>query len=121
MRLEAQKYLYDVREAAGLASQFTAGKTFAVYQQDAMLRMAVERALAIIGEALGQLARVDAPLAARVSDLRSIVAFRNILVHAYVQVDDRIVWDIIETRLPVLVREVDALMAEGQQEQERQP
>jgi uncharacterized protein with HEPN domain len=118
MRLESQKYLYDIREAAGLASQFTAEKTFAQYQQNPMMRLAVERALAIIGEALGQLARVDAPLAARVSDLRSIVAFRNILVHAYAQVDDRIVWDIIETRLPVLVLEVDALMTEGQEEQE---
>ncbi len=29
MRLEARKYLYDIQEAAGLASQFTAGKSFA--------------------------------------------------------------------------------------------
>jgi hypothetical protein len=56
MQLEARKYLYDIQEAAGLASQFTAGKSFADYQQNAMLRMAVERAFAIIGEALVQLA-----------------------------------------------------------------
>ncbi len=61
------------------------------------------------------------PLGSPISDLRNIVAFRNILVHAYAQVDDRIVWDIIETRLPVLVREVDVLVAEGQQESGRQP
>jgi hypothetical protein len=34
MRLEARKYLYDIQEAAGLASQFTAGKSFANYQQE---------------------------------------------------------------------------------------
>jgi uncharacterized protein with HEPN domain len=113
MRLEARKYLYDIQEAAGLASQFTAGKSFANYQQDAMLRMAVERAFAIIGEALAQLARGDAALAAKITDFRSIVAFRNILVHAYAQVDERIVWDIIQSKLPVLVREVAALMDEG--------
>lgn len=77
-----------------------------------MLRLAVERAFAIIGEALVQLTRLDTTLAARITESRSIIAFRNILIHAYAQVDDRIVWGIIQTKLPVLVREVTALMAE---------
>ena len=111
MQLEARKYLYDIREAAGLAAQFTAGKSLEEYQQNPMMRLAVERAFAIIGEALVQLARLDSALAARISDFRSIVAFRNILVHAYAQVDDRIVWGILESKLPVLIKEVDALMS----------
>jgi len=49
MRLEVNKYIYDIQHAAGLVVQFTAGKTFADYQQDPMLRLAVERALTIIG------------------------------------------------------------------------
>ncbi|HUX27909.1 MAG TPA: DUF86 domain-containing protein [Terracidiphilus sp.] len=112
MRLEARKYLYDIQEASGLAAQFAAGKDFAGYQRDPMLRLAIERAFAIIGEALAQLARVDAALAARITDFRSIVAFRNILVHAYAQVDDRIVWDIVQSKLPILIREVATLMDE---------
>ena len=112
MRLEARKYLYDIQEAAGLATQFTNGKDFAEYQRNSMLRLAVERAFAIIGEALMQLVRVDAAVAERVTEFRSIVAFRNILIHAYAQVDDRIVWGIVESKLPVLVREVAALMSE---------
>ena len=112
MRLEARKYLFDVQEAAGLAAQFTAGKDYSQYERDPMLRMAVERVFAIIGEALAQLARMDAGVAARISDLRSIIAFRNILVHAYAQVDDRIVWGVIESKLPLLIREVAELMQE---------
>ena len=112
MRLEARKYLYDMQEAAALAAQFTQGKDFAEYQQNPMLRLAVERAFAIIGEALVQLTRLDAVLAARITESHSIIAFRNILVHAYAQVDDRIVWGIVQTKLPVLVREVAAMMAE---------
>jgi uncharacterized protein with HEPN domain len=111
MRLEARKYLYDIQEAAQLATSFTAGKAFEDYEQNSMLRLAVERAFAIIGEALAQLARVDNSIADQITDLRAIVAFRNILVHAYAQVDDRIVWGIVQTKLPVLVREVDELMA----------
>lgn len=82
-----------------------------------MLRMAVERAFSIIGEALIQLTREDAGIAARLSESRNIIAFRNILVHAYAQIDDRIVWGIVESRLPVLIREVSMLMDEA----DRQP
>ncbi len=113
MRLEARKYLYDILEAAALAAQFTGGREFADYQRDPMLRLAVERAFSIIGEALLQLSRVDAALCARITGFRKIVAFRNILVHAYAQIDDRIVWGIVQSELPVLFREVTALMDEA--------
>jgi uncharacterized protein with HEPN domain len=112
MQLESRKYLFDVQEAAQLVAGFTAGKDFADYRQDAMLRLAVERAFTMIGEALGQLARRDAGLASRITDLRNIVGFRNILTHAYAHIDDRIVWGIVQSKLPVLIREVDELMQE---------
>jgi uncharacterized protein with HEPN domain len=31
-----------------------------------------------------------------------IIAFRNILIHAYAAVDDRIVWGVVEGDLPAL-------------------
>jgi uncharacterized protein with HEPN domain len=113
MRLEARKYLYDIQEAASLAAGFTAGRSFSDYQSDPMLRFAVERAFSIIGEALAQLTRVDGDLAARITEARSIIAFRNILIHAYAHIDDRIVWDIVEYKLPILIREVAQAMGEA--------
>lgn len=110
MQLEAKKYLYDMQQAAALLARFTAGKQFADYAGDAMLRAAVEREFEIIGEALAQLARLDQGLAAKISQHRSIIDFRNILIHGYADVDDRLVWDVVETKLPVLSREVDALL-----------
>jgi uncharacterized protein with HEPN domain len=110
MRLEAKKYLYDIQQAADLLAAFTEGKSFADYQGDAMLRAAVERQFEIIGEALAQLARLDESMAAGISGYRRIIAFRNILIHGYAQVDDRLVWDVVETRLPALRREVAALL-----------
>ena len=112
MQLEVKKYLYDIAAASEHITAFTAGKTFADYEGDAMLRAAVERQFEIIGEALGQLARFDEAIAARITDYRRIIAFRNILVHGYAQVDDRLVWDIVETSLPPLRREVAALLKE---------
>ena len=110
MKLEARKYVYDIQRAAGLLREFTDGKTLADYERDAMLRSAVERQFEVIGEAMAQLARCDEPLADRISQYQRIIAFRNVLIHGYADVDDRLVWDVVETSLPTLVREVDALV-----------
>ena len=112
MRREAKGYLYDIAQAAELIAQFTARKTFQDYLDDPMLRAAAERKFEIVGEALAQLARRDPLTAARIGELRRIVAFRNILVHGYANVDDQLVWDIAESKLAVLRAEVDALLRE---------
>ncbi|MDR7555228.1 MAG: DUF86 domain-containing protein [Armatimonadota bacterium] len=112
MRLEAKKYLYDIQQATELIAGFTAGKTYADYEREAMLRAAVERQFEIIGEALSQLARLDEAVAARISEYRRIIAFRNILIHGYAEIDHRIVWDIVQSKLPTLRREVAVLLEE---------
>ncbi len=110
MPRDARKYLYDIDQAAALIAQFTARKSFARYRKEPMLRAAVEREFEIIGEALSQLARHDPAIVARISESRRIIAFRNILIHRYADVDDQLVWDMVETKLPILRREVEALL-----------
>lgn len=112
MRLETQKYLDDMQRAAGLLAAFTSGKSLADYERDAMMRAAVERQFEIIGEAMAQLARVDVAVASRISGHRRIIAFRNILIHGYADVDDLLVWDIVERNLPILAAELAALLDE---------
>jgi uncharacterized protein with HEPN domain len=94
MRLDSSKYLYDIQQAADRIATFTANRTFADYLSDAMLRAAVERQFEIVGEALTQLIRLDEGVASRISEYRRIIAFRNILIHGYADVDDRLVWDV---------------------------
>lgn len=111
MQLEAKKYLEDIRQATELLQQFTKGKTFHDYRDDPLLRAGVERKFEIIGEALNKLSKIAPAVTASVSEAGRIIAFRNILVHGYNAIDDRVVWDIIETKLPTLAREVKALLA----------
>ena len=111
--MRAASTLHDIQRAANVLREFTAGRSFDQYRNDAMLRAAVERQFEIIGEAMARLARVDEAVAARISGYRRIIAFRNVLIHGYADVDDRLVWDVVETSLPTLVDEIDALAREG--------
>jgi uncharacterized protein with HEPN domain len=113
MLAEQKKYLYDIQQAVERIATFTAGKTLADYEADAMLRAAVERQFEIVGEAINRLVRLEKSLAERITDHRRIIAFRNILVHGYAELDHRIVWDIVESKLCLLGREVRALLGEG--------
>ncbi len=78
----------------------TAGKSFADFDNDLVLRSAVER----------QPAQLDAALAARIPDLRQIVAFRNILIHSYALIDRARVWHTAQDDLPSLRAALDDLL-----------
>ena len=110
MRLETRKYLFDIQQAADSIAAFCAGKTFELYRADELLRAAVERKFGIIGEALARLGKDDPDTAALIPDQAKIIAFRNIIIHGYASVDDRIVWGVIEGDLPSLRSVVETLL-----------
>ncbi|MDD3858182.1 MAG: DUF86 domain-containing protein [Methanoculleus sp.] len=111
---EAQKYLYDIAEAAKYIAQFTSGRTYEEYHADPMLRSAVERQFEIVGEALNQLLRREPALQKKISNAPQIIAFRNRLIHGYASVSDEVVWGVVEGYLPALTGEVKALLAEDE-------
>lgn len=112
MARKTEKWLADIRESCFLIRQGCAGKSFEQYHGDWMIRSAVERRFEIIGEALNGLRRDDPATADRVPDTRKIIAFRNILVHGYFSVDQRLVWDVIQNELPKLLKTIDDLIEE---------
>ena len=112
MQRDPRAFLWDVRESVLAIQQFTAGMDAAAYAGNAMAQAAVERKFEIIGEALGQLAKADASMAARIPDLPQIVAFRNQLIHGYATVNVGTVWNITQNALPVLLSAVHSLLDE---------
>jgi uncharacterized protein with HEPN domain len=114
MTVATKKLLLDVREAGESILQHTAGKSLAEYSDDRFFRRAVEREFEIIGEALNRIDRLDPSTAARISQLRRIVDFRNRIIHGYDTVDDKVVWGIAEKHLSLLIKEAsDLLDADG--------
>lgn len=88
--------------------EFTAGLSYEQFIKDNKTRDAVLRNLEIIGEATKQL-----PEAVRQSlphiEWRKIMRMRDIVAHAYFGIDDKIVWDVIQNKIPELLREIDSL------------
>lgn len=70
----------------------------------------MERKFEIMGEALNRLRRDEPALLSKLRDHRDIISFRNILVHGYDAIDDRIVWSIIEDELDNLKEDVERLL-----------
>ena len=47
---------------------------------------------------------------AKIPDAPRIIAFRNILIHGYATVDDRLVWGIVEDKLKTLRDQLSGLL-----------
>ena len=112
MPLDVKVYLHDILRACDAISEFVEGKMFEDYQHSLLLRSGVERQLAIVGEALNQALKLEPELKNRVTSTRQIIDFRNVLVHAYMSVSAPVVWNVIENHLPLLRREINALLIE---------
>lgn len=111
MRRDPRAYLWDVREAARLITEFAGDVDFDAFEGSLLVRSAVERQFEIIGEALSQLAKLDLAMASQVPQFRRIVAFRNVLIHGYAALDHALVWRVIQEDLPVLRTAVERLLA----------
>ena len=92
-------HLYDIREAIEAIFLFTENASFEEYEQNEMLRSAVERKFEIVGEALNRIKRDNPELLESIREHRKIISFRNILIHGYDNIDNRIVWDVIQNDL----------------------
>ncbi len=100
------KYWSDVLSAITEIDEFVSGiASLNEYVRDVRTKRAVERNLSIIGEAMGQIRKLIPGEA--FPDANAIVGMRNRLIHAYDNVDDRIVWEVIRKDLPKLKAEAE--------------
>ena len=81
--------------------------------QDRLLIAAVERKFEIIGEALNRIRKVDVATAQRIPECRSIIGFRNLLIHGYDSIDYGQLWQISQTDVSPLRELVKGLIEEA--------
>lgn len=101
MTEKGKKYRSDILMAIDLIEDFIVDTPdFNLYQKDLKTQSAIERQLAIIGEALNKLKQTEPSLFIRKD--KQIIGFRNRLVHAYDSIDNAIVWVIVKRHLQEL-------------------
>ena len=87
---KSTKYLSDILMAIELIEEFIVDdKDFTLYDQDRKTQSAVERQLAIIGEALNQFKKLEPEI--EIENDKQIISFRNRLVHAYDSLDNSMI------------------------------
>ena len=110
MKDEILAHLHDILQAGRAIKEFISRRTFKEYAADELFRSAVERKFEVMGEAINRIKRDEPAILSQIRNYRDIISFRNILVHGYDAIDDRIVWSVIEEDLDSLIEDVNGLL-----------
>jgi len=105
-------YLLDILRAIEKIEKYTYGMNFDYFSQNELVQDAVLRNLEIIGEAVKNLPEEVKNRYSNV-EWRKIAGLRDILIHAYFEVDLEIVWDIVRNKLPELKTQVISILSEN--------
>lgn len=102
--------LVEILEAIEGVQQATNGKSFAEFEQDWLLRHAVQRAIEIISEA-------SKHIPDRLKETQPqipwpvVEGIGNVLRHEYHRIADKVVWAIVTDDLPPLKTAIEAIRA----------
>ncbi|WP_027881936.1 HepT-like ribonuclease domain-containing protein [Meiothermus rufus] len=110
MSRNVRLYLEDIRESCARIRRYTAGFDFERFVADEKTVDAVVRNLIVIGEAVKNLP-LDFRQRHPAIEWRKIAGLRDIVVHEYFGIDEDVLWDVIQTRIPKLEKAIDAILA----------
>ena len=102
-------WLYDISVAISNIEDFLPEqRIFLEFQKDLKTKMAVQRCVEIIGEAMSRILKVNPEIS--ITSARKIVNVRNTVIHGYDKIDDETIWNIVINHLPILKSEVEKLL-----------
>jgi uncharacterized protein with HEPN domain len=99
----------DILDAITEIRKFTRGMSYETFKEDSKAIRAVEMNFIIIGEAANQIPE-DIEEKYRTIPWGLMRAMRNRIVHAYFEVDEKLMWDTIQNDLPPLIPELQKLL-----------
>lgn len=109
MKHDAKKYLVDIALSIDIILKYADQiQVYTDFANDQKSIDAIERRLAIIGEALNKAMALDNSII--VNNSKKIIGLRHILVHDYDLVDAPIIWKIVKNDIPVLKKEIEAIL-----------
>lgn len=108
----ALKHLWDLREECDFLNETVRSSSLDDVLDSRTLSRAVLQSLTRIGEQMNVLSRAEPGVARRMTDPRGYIGLRNIIVHAYYDINWQLIWHAMTVEAPLLYAEVEALIAE---------
>jgi len=102
-------YLKDIKNAVNSIESFTKNMTFTQFQSDDKTSSAVIRKFEIIGEATKNIPNSIREKHSHIP-WKDIAGMRDRLIHAYSEVDLKLVWMTIKKRLPELKSVIEEIL-----------
>lgn len=109
MSRSLQLYLSDIVVACEKVLRYTDGMSFEQFVADDRTLDAVVRNLQVIGEAVKNIPQ-DVRDSHPDVEWRKIAGLRDILAHTYFQVEDEIIWDVVQSKLRSLQEKIQCLV-----------
>jgi len=104
-----QLYLEDIGKSCDKIVRYLKGMSFEQFVEDDKTFDAVVRNLEIIGEAVKNIPKEIRGRCPGI-EWKKIAGLRDIVAHEYFGVDERIVWDIVQNKLPALKGEIENIL-----------
>ena len=105
MSRKPEERIADIVHCCEKIQRFTAGMNRDQLAEDELKTDAVLRNIEIIGEATKNLPD-DIRARMPVIDWKKIAGMRDMLSHVYFRVDPNVVWDVVENKIPELLRSI---------------
>ena len=111
MQKQYKIYLEDILEASEKIEIYIRGLTYEEFTKNSLVVDGVIRNLAIIGEAVKS---VPSEIKKKHTNIewKKVAGLRDIIVHKYSEVNTKIIWDIVENKLPELKKSVKKILEE---------
>ena len=112
MDKDPKKYLEDILAAIEEINSFVGQypRRYDVFCNTPILIRAVQMNIAIIGEAMNHILKIDKDIS--ITNARKIVNTRNYVIHGYDSLRYEILWAIVIKELPILKDEIEKIILE---------
>lgn len=106
---DPRAYLQHMRDCALTLVEYTQKHTYSQYLEEPWDQAASVRNLEIIGEAANKVTK-DFHLQHAQIPWRDIIDFRNVAIHDYIDLDAKMVWNVMTIDVPELLKKLNEIL-----------
>jgi len=109
MQREPRVFLEDILTAAVKVEKFTKGLSYEDFIDNDLVVDAVIKNILVIGEATKNIPEEIRKINAQI-EWRKMAGMRDMMIHGYFSINYRIVWDVVQNKIPTLKQQIEVIL-----------